>query len=112
MEGDRALRRTLFRSRIWRPALVRAGMLGAVVPDGDAYLTRWSDTTDKRHGRQFITEPAATKHVAHEQAGGLVSAEPQRCQSDSGLACGRASAAGSPCCTSSSTRSAAKRVML
>lgn len=31
------LRRTVFRSRIWRPALVRAGMLGKVVPDGDRY---------------------------------------------------------------------------
>jgi hypothetical protein len=31
-----ALRRTLFRSRIWRPSLVRAGLLGTVVPDGDA----------------------------------------------------------------------------
>jgi integrase len=66
-----ALRRTLFRSRIWRPSLVRAGLLGSVVPDGDAYLARWADSTGQRHRRQFNTEPAAVKHVAHEQAGGL-----------------------------------------
>lgn len=31
------LRRTLFRSRVWRPALVRAGLLGAVVPVGGGF---------------------------------------------------------------------------
>jgi integrase len=41
-----------------------------VVPDGDAYLARWADSDGERHRRQFNTEPAAVKHVAHEQAGG------------------------------------------
>jgi integrase len=30
-----AQRRTLFRARVWRPALVRAGLLGSVTNDGD-----------------------------------------------------------------------------
>jgi integrase len=66
-----ALRRTLFRSRIWRPALVRAGLLGSVAPDGDGWLARWSDRTGDRLRRHFVTEPAAVKHVAGAQASGL-----------------------------------------
>lgn len=66
-----ALRRTLFRSRVWRPALVRAGLLGSVATDGDRFLARWTDRTGQRHRRHFATEPAAVKTVAREQAGGL-----------------------------------------
>jgi integrase len=66
-----ALRRTLFRSRIWRPALVRAGLLGSVTADGDGYLARWTDSSGQRHRRRFETEPAAVKQVAREQDGGL-----------------------------------------
>jgi hypothetical protein len=39
------LRRTLFRSRIWRPSLVRAGLLGAVVTAGDKIEAHWTDAT-------------------------------------------------------------------
>ncbi|MFD1524388.1 site-specific integrase [Pseudonocardia yunnanensis] len=66
-----ALRRTLFRSRVWRPSLVRAGLLGSVIQDGDAYLSRWVDATGQRHRERFGTEPAAVKHVVHEHDGGL-----------------------------------------
>ncbi|GAA1187595.1 hypothetical protein GCM10009608_24160 [Pseudonocardia alaniniphila] len=66
-----ALRRTLFRSRVWRPSLVRAGLLGSVTPDGDVYLAHWIDATGKRHRQRFDTEPAAVKHVAREHDGGL-----------------------------------------
>jgi integrase len=37
------LRRTLFRSRIWRPSLVRAGLLGEVAPAGGGFEARWTD---------------------------------------------------------------------
>lgn len=37
-----ALRRGLFRSRAWRPALVRAGLLGAVEGDGDKVAACWT----------------------------------------------------------------------
>ena len=38
------LRRTLFRTRIWRSSLVRAGMLGAVGEvDGGGFEAQWPD---------------------------------------------------------------------
>jgi integrase len=66
-----AHRRTLFRSRIWRPSLVRAGLLGSVEPDGRAFVATWSDATGKRHRQCFASEPAAVKHVTQRQVGGL-----------------------------------------
>jgi integrase len=66
------LRRTLFRTRIWRPSLVRAGMLGAVVAlDGRAFEAQWSDVTGKKHTERLPTHTAAVNHVARHQAGGL-----------------------------------------
>jgi integrase len=66
-----ALRRTLFRSRIWRPSLVRAGLLGSVTEDSGSYVATWTDDTSERHRQHFDTESAAVRHVAREQAGGL-----------------------------------------
>ena len=66
-----AHRRTLFRSRIWRPSLVRAGLLGSVTADGEQYVASWTDRTGQRHRRWFDTEPAAVKQVAQKQDGGL-----------------------------------------
>ncbi len=41
------LRRTLFRSRVWRPALVRAGLLGDVTKtDAGTWRGMWEDSTD------------------------------------------------------------------
>jgi integrase len=65
------LRRTVFRSRIWRTALVRAGMLGKVVPDGDHYRAEWTDTAGASHTEETTTESAAVRLVARNQAGGL-----------------------------------------
>jgi len=70
-EVGAALRRTLFRSRVWRPSLVRAGLLGSVAVDGTGYLARWTDGAGERHRRQLATEPAAVKLVVREHAGGL-----------------------------------------
>jgi integrase len=44
-EAGGALRRTLFRSRIWRPALVRAGLLGEVRADQDKFVATWTTET-------------------------------------------------------------------
>ena len=66
-----AHRRTLFRARIWRPSLVRAGLLGSVKSDREAFVATWSDSTGQRHRRHFDSEAAAVKHVAREQVGGL-----------------------------------------
>ncbi|WP_219414870.1 tyrosine-type recombinase/integrase [Pseudonocardia nigra] len=66
-----ALRRTLFRSRVWRPSLVRAGLLGSVASDGDRLLARWTDLDGQRHRQHFASEPAAVRYVARAHAGGL-----------------------------------------
>jgi len=38
----------LSRSRIWRPALVRAGLLGIVEPEGEKYRGEWTDLAGRR----------------------------------------------------------------
>ena len=50
------LRRTLFRSRIWRPSLVQAGMLGAVAAVGGGFEAQWTDSEGVKH-----TEPLRTQ---------------------------------------------------
>jgi integrase len=66
-----AYRRTLFRTRVWRPALVRAGLLGLVEPDGGKFCGEWTDAAGGRGSAIFDTEPAAVKHVVRQQAAGL-----------------------------------------
>jgi integrase len=66
-----AYRRTLFRTRVWRPALVRAGLLGLVEPDGDKFRAQWADAAGLTGSAMFGTEPAAVNHVARNQAGGF-----------------------------------------
>jgi hypothetical protein len=58
-----AYRRTLFRTRVWRPALVRAGLLGLVEPDGDKFRAEWADAAGLTGSAMFGTEPAAVNHV-------------------------------------------------
>jgi integrase len=65
------LRRTVFRSRIWRPSLVRAGLLGAVVADGEAFDAHWTDGQGGEHRAQIRSHAAAIAHVARHQTGGL-----------------------------------------
>jgi integrase len=74
------LRRTLFRSRVWRPALVRAGLLGSVTPSaaGPAnsltparWSARWTDAAGLEQRAEFATEPEAVAHVARVAAGGM-----------------------------------------
>jgi integrase len=66
-----ALRRGLFRSRIWRPALVRAGMLGTVAAEEDKFAATWTDQDGAPNRALFATRASAVKHVAKHQAGGL-----------------------------------------
>lgn len=66
------LRRTLFRSRVWRPALVRAGMLGTLtVISDDVVQGGWTDATGATLTKEFPTEREAALHVARSCAGGL-----------------------------------------
>ncbi len=66
------LRRTLFRARVWRPALVRAELLGSVVEAGPGrWLGRWPDGAGLEHQGEFGTEREAVAHVARVAAGGM-----------------------------------------
>jgi integrase len=66
------VRRTLFRSRIWRPSLVRAGLLGKVVETGPyRYRATWPDRAGVEWSAEFTTERDAVAHVANHAAGGL-----------------------------------------
>jgi integrase len=68
----RPLRRTLFRSRVWRPALIRAGMLGTVtVVDDETVRAGWVDPTGAELTKEFPTEREAVLHVARSCVGGL-----------------------------------------
>jgi integrase len=66
-----AYRRTLFRTRVWRPALVRSGLLGIVEPDEEKVRGEWVDSDGIAGSAMFRSEPAAVNHVARHQAGGL-----------------------------------------
>lgn len=66
-----ALRRSLFRSRVWRPSLVRVGMLGTVTAEGDKFAAYWTDADGVPDHALFRTRAAAVKHVVKHQAGGL-----------------------------------------
>lgn len=64
------LRRTLFRSRVWRPALVRAGLLGDVTrTDAGTWRGMWEDSTDTTRYGEFATEREAVAYVAKHCAG-------------------------------------------
>ncbi|HEX6497798.1 MAG TPA: tyrosine-type recombinase/integrase [Micromonosporaceae bacterium] len=66
------LRRTLFRARVWRPALVRAGLLGQVDELGpDKWRATWPDAGGVERCAEFAAERDAVKHVAKHAAGGL-----------------------------------------
>jgi hypothetical protein len=64
------LRRTLFRTRVWRPTLVRAGLLGAVTKinsttgSDDQYRATWITDDGNTTIEVFCTYAQAVKHVA------------------------------------------------
>ncbi|GAA4588680.1 tyrosine-type recombinase/integrase [Planotetraspora phitsanulokensis] len=59
------VRRTLFRSRVWRPALVRAGLVGSVLKTASgAFVAVWQDKDGSEHSKDFLTEAEAIACVA------------------------------------------------
>jgi integrase len=65
-------KRTSFRVRVWRPALVRAGLLGKVVElGGGEFLALWEDNGGLELTATLATEAAAVEHIARSSAGGL-----------------------------------------
>lgn len=70
------LRRALFGSRVWRPALVRAGLLGQLtVLDEHTVRAGWTDADGTAHVKEFPTEREAVRHIA--RAGGRRAAIPR-----------------------------------
>ncbi|WP_203911258.1 tyrosine-type recombinase/integrase [Rhizocola hellebori] len=66
------MRRTLFRSRIWRPALVRAGLLGAVEEVGPGkFRAGWTDCNGFEQSADTTTRASAVTMVAKCASGGL-----------------------------------------
>ncbi len=66
------LLRSTFRRQVWRPALVRAGLLGRVTEQGsDKWQAAWPDETGMEWTKEFTTEREAVEHVAYHAAGGL-----------------------------------------
>ena len=65
------LRRSNFRRQIWRPALVRAGLLGEVAAVGDAWHATWVGQSGSTQHRTFSTEREAIDHIARYAVGGL-----------------------------------------
>lgn len=64
------LRRTLFRARVWRPTLVRAGLLGVITEINSTaggrnqYRASWTTDTGDTATEAFRTYSQAIKHVA------------------------------------------------
>lgn len=65
------LRRGLFRARVWRPSLVRVGLLGKVEPVEDGFEAHWVDEDGVPYVEVFRTHAQAVKHVARQHAGGM-----------------------------------------
>ncbi|HEY3691360.1 MAG TPA: tyrosine-type recombinase/integrase [Pseudonocardiaceae bacterium] len=70
-EVGSALLRSSFRSRVWRPALVKAGLLGAVVPLDEAFEAQWTDVDGRKQRERFEREADAVSQVCRNQVGGL-----------------------------------------
>jgi integrase len=71
-EAGGPLRRTLFRARVWRPALVRAGLLGKVEVLGpNEWRAIWPDATGVEWSAEFTTQRDAVAQVVQRAAGGL-----------------------------------------
>jgi integrase len=65
------LRRSNFRRQVWRPTLVRAGLLGEVSAVGDAWRATWVDQSRATQHRTFPTEREAIEYIARHATGGL-----------------------------------------
>ncbi|HEY3505022.1 MAG TPA: tyrosine-type recombinase/integrase [Actinocatenispora sp.] len=63
--------RTNFRTRVWRPALVRAGLIGSLVESAaGVWHAAWTDATEAERHAEFATETAAVECVALRYVGG------------------------------------------
>jgi integrase len=65
------LRRSMFRTRIWRPALVRAGLLGAITEHETRFRAEWLDQQAHSQTREFDRYDEAVAHVSRNAHGGV-----------------------------------------
>ena len=66
------VRRTTFRAKVWRPSLVRAGLLGKIVQAcPHQYLAHWQDAAGAEWSKEFTTDRDAVAHLVRHAAGGL-----------------------------------------
>lgn len=64
--------RSNFRRQVWRPSLVRAGLLGSVTETGPhRFRAAWRDRECVEWSAEFTTHREAVAHVAAKAAGGL-----------------------------------------
>jgi integrase len=64
--------RSNFRRQVWRPSLVRAGLLGCVAEVGPhRFRATWHDREGVEWSAEFTTHRDAVAHVAVKAAGGL-----------------------------------------
>jgi integrase len=67
-----AVRRTTFRAKVWRPSLVRAGLLGKVVEVGEhKVMAHWQDSEGREWSKEFTISREAIEHVVRRAHGGL-----------------------------------------
>jgi integrase len=67
-----AVRRTTFRAKVWRPSLVRAGLLGKVVEVGPhKFMAHWQDVAGCEWSKEFTTGREASEHIVKHAHGGL-----------------------------------------
>jgi integrase len=71
-EAGTPMRRTAFRARIWRPSLVRAGLLWRVTEGGDGeVLGQWPTVVGLTEMGTYASMVQAVQAVARNAAGGL-----------------------------------------
>jgi integrase len=63
--------RTAFRARIWRPSLVRAGMLGEITLTGDQFEASWIDQQGLPQAARFSRHDQAITQLARHATGAL-----------------------------------------
>ncbi|MGW7477124.1 tyrosine-type recombinase/integrase [Nonomuraea muscovyensis] len=63
--------RHTFRARVWRPSLVRAGLLGSVVPSGGGFVGTWTDKAGTEQNKNFPTKEEAVTYIAQHAGEGL-----------------------------------------
>jgi integrase len=66
-----AVRRTTFRAKVWRPSLVRAGLLGKIIEVGEhKFMAHWQDRESREWSKEFPARREAIEHIVKHAHGG------------------------------------------